>query len=142
MMQNRERRQKERFNFDIPVRTSRDPETLHHGEPEKASAANISSGGIFIITTDVFPLASKVYLKFLVTYDQLKKLCFILSYESLQSYHGQEIWVTATGIVIRIEERGIGIIFDENYQLSPLRVKKHVSDWSSPVSLFPSAVFR
>ncbi len=119
-MRNSERRLKERFNFDIPVQISRDPQTLNHGVPGKASVANISSGGVFILTDEIFPLASKVYLKFLITYDQLKKLRFILSYKSLQSYHGQEIWVTATGIVIRTEEHGVAIIFDENYQLSPL----------------------
>ncbi len=120
-MQNSERRLKERFNFDIPAQISRDPQTLSHGAQGKASVANISSGGVFISTTETFPLASKVYLKFLVSYDQLKKLRFILSHKSLQSYHGQEIWVTATGIVIRTEEHGVAIIFDENYQLSPLK---------------------
>ena len=87
---------------------------------EEITATNISSGGAFLTTDRKIPLASKVYLEFLVNYEQLKQLRFILSHESLKSFSGKQIWVNATGIVIRLEEEGIGIIFDQNYQLSPM----------------------
>ena len=98
---------------------------LEQGLSEMARAANISSGGAFITTNETLPLASKVYLKFLVDFEQLKKLRFILSYDSLKQFNDQKIWVIATGIVIRIEEDGMGIIFDEDYQLTPMAGDGH-----------------
>lgn len=122
-MEPHDRRIQQRFSLDIQVRLS----TANGGEDgeeemltEETSAANISSGGAFVTTTRQIELASKVYLEFLVDYEHLKKLRFILSLDTLQSFTGQKIWVKATGIVIRREEHGLGIIFDQDYQLSPM----------------------
>ena len=119
-MQPHDRRVQQRFSLDIQAKLSTDANSSGEKITEETMATNISSGGAFVTTNLQIPLASKVYLEFLVDYEQLKMLRFILSLESLKAFTGKKIWVKATGIVIRIEEDGIGIIFDQDYQLSPM----------------------
>lgn len=83
-------------------------------------AANISAGGAFLKTSHPFPLAAKVRIEFFLSVDDLRRLRFILSVESLKQLIGRNIWVRATGIVIRREADGVGIIFDTDYQLTPM----------------------
>jgi PilZ domain len=82
--------------------------------------ANISAGGAFVETDTPLPLASKVRLEFLLSLDDLQTLKFILSLTTLKSWKGKRVWVSATGIVARHEGNGMGIMFDENYQISPM----------------------
>ena len=67
-----------------------------------------------------FPLAAKVKIEFYMSIENLKNLRFILSIESLKKFTGKNIWVSAGGIVIRHEPDGMGIIFDTDYQLTPM----------------------
>ena len=60
-------------------------------------------------------------LEFHLNFDDLKKLKFILSMDSLRKLTGKKVWVTTTGIVIRQEETGVGVIFDTDYQLTPMK---------------------
>ena len=119
-MKSHDSRRQERFSLDIQANLS--AEVMSNGKKitEETMATNISSGGAFVTTHLQIPLASKVYLEFLVDYEQLKMLRFILSLDSLKAFTGNKIWVKATGIVIRVEEKGVGIIFDQDYQLSPM----------------------
>lgn len=119
-MESHDRRIQKRFSLDIQAKLSADKSSSGKMISEETMATNISAGGAFVVTQHRIPLASKVYLEFLVDYEQLKKLRFILSLESLKSFTGKKIWVKATGIVIRQEDRGLGIIFDQDYQLSPM----------------------
>jgi len=119
-MEPKERRLQPRFFFEIQAKMSADADLDGNKVSEEITATNISSGGAFLTTDRKIPLASKVYLEFLVDYEQLKQLRFILSHESLKSFSGKHIWVNATGIVIRLEKGGVGIIFDQDYQLSPM----------------------
>ncbi len=82
--------------------------------------ANISSGGALLLTTHPFPLAAKIQVEFLLSFEDVKQLKFILSLESLKNPAGKNFWVGTTAIVIRREADGIGIIFDSNYQLTSL----------------------
>ena len=119
-MDSHNRRRQERFSLDIQAKLSADVMSAGKKITEETMATNISSGGAFVTTNLQIPLASKVYLEFLVDFEQLKMLRFILSLESLKAFTGKKIWVKATGIVIRVEDKGIGIIFDQDYQLSPM----------------------
>lgn len=119
-MQPHDRRIQQRFSLDLQAKLSTDADSSGTRITEETTATNISSGGAFVTTNLQIPLASKVYLEFLVDYEQLTKLRFILSLHSLKSFTGKKIWVKATGIVIRQEENGLGIIFDQDYQLSPM----------------------
>ncbi len=114
-----ERREQKRFSLNIQARIS-----YRHLEDQPpvidTVAANISSGGAFVKTSHRFPMAAKVQVEFYLNFDDLKKLRFILSVESLKQFTGKNIWVSATGIVIRQEPDGVGIIFDTDYQLTPM----------------------
>lgn len=115
-----ERREQKRFSLNLQAKIS-----YRHikGQPPMIDtvAANISSGGAFIETPHKFPMAAKVQVEFNLSVEDLKRLRFILSMESLKQLSGNNVWVSANGIVIRQEEGGVGIIFDTDYQLTPMR---------------------
>jgi c-di-GMP-binding flagellar brake protein YcgR len=115
-----ERREQQRFSLNLQARIS-----CRHIEDQPpvidTVAANISSGGAFVKTNHKFPMAAKVKIEFNLGLEDLKKLRFILTMESLKQFTGKNIWVSANGIVIRQEEDGIGLIFDKNYQFTPMQ---------------------
>lgn len=114
-----ERRQHERFSMEIQVKMT--SETRSGTTPMmEFLTANISSGGAFIETDAPLPLASKVRLEFLLALENLETLKFIVSLETLKAWKGKRVWVSASGIVVRHEEGGMGIMFDENYQINPM----------------------
>lgn len=67
-----------------------------------------------------FPLAAKIKIEFYLSIEDLKRLRFILSLDSLKQLTSKKIWVSASGIVIRQEPEGLGIIFDTDYQFTPM----------------------
>lgn len=118
MIQNR--REQERFSLNLQAKIS-----YRHAADQSpvfnTVAANISSGGAFLQTTETFPMASKVKIGFYINIEDLKKLKFILSMESLKQVKNSHVWVEAQGVVIRQEDDGIGIIFDTDYQITPMQ---------------------
>ncbi|MDK9705459.1 MAG: PilZ domain-containing protein [Desulforhopalus sp.] len=114
-----DKRSQERYSRNIRARI-----TYRHQTEEvpviDTVTANISSGGAFLETAHPFPLAAKIKVEFLLDFDDLKRLKFILSLESLRSLSGKTVWVCATAVVIRREAGGVGIIFDTDYQLTPM----------------------
>jgi c-di-GMP-binding flagellar brake protein YcgR len=116
-----ERRQQQRFSLDLQVKISAATESGEKLFHEETIAANISSGGALILTDRKLPIASTVQLEFFLTFEHLEKLRFILSVESLRACKGKHVWVKATGVVIRVEDKGVGIIFDTDYQISPMQ---------------------
>jgi hypothetical protein len=112
-------RDHERYTLNLPARI-----TYRHTEDTPpvidTVSANIGAGGAFLRTDHPFPMATKVSVEFFLSVDDLKKLRFILSVESLKQVIGRNIWVKATGIVLRREVDGIGIVFDTDYRLTPL----------------------
>ncbi len=115
-----ERRKQERFSLNIQAKLSSTGKNFSSPVVETVTA-NISAGGAFLETSHHFPIASRVRMEFLVTYEDLKKLKFILSIESLKKLADNKVWVNATGIVIRHESTGIAVIFERDYQLTPLK---------------------
>ena len=120
-MTNEDRRLQQRFSLDLQVKISAETVTGKEGFHEETIAANISSGGAFIVTNRKIPIASRVQMEFFLAFEDLEKLQFILSVESLRVCQGKHVWVKASGVVIRTEEKGIGIIFDTDYQISPMQ---------------------
>ncbi|MFH0782709.1 MAG: PilZ domain-containing protein [Pseudomonadota bacterium] len=115
-----DKRTQERFSLNRQARIS-----YRHSEDQlpviDTVTANISSGGAFLVTPHPFPLAAKVQVEFLLSFEDFNRLKFILSLESLKNFTGKNFWVSTTAIVIRREADGVGIIFDNNYQLTPMR---------------------
>ncbi len=118
-MSGKERRVHERFFMRIQTKVT--AETLSGKTPMmEFLTANISAGGAFIETDHPLPLVSKVRLEFLLSLEDLQTLKFVLSLETLKAWKGTRVWVSASGIVTRCEPTGMGIMFDENYRLSPM----------------------
>jgi len=114
-----ERRQHERFFMEIQVKMT--AETRSGKTPMmEFLTANISAGGAFIETDAPLPLASKVRLEFLLALENLETLKFVVSLETLKAWKGKRVWISASGIVVRHEPDGMGIMFDENYQINPM----------------------
>ncbi len=105
--------------MQLPVKVAIDTDEGREVQYETVTA-NISAGGAFISTEHPLPIACKVYLEFLLSFSDLKKLRFILSLDMLKKFEGKPVWVLASGVVIRHESNGMAIIFDRDYQLSPL----------------------
>ncbi len=115
-----ERREQKRFSLNLQAKLS-----YRYIEDQSllidAAAANIGPGGAFLQTAHKFPMAAKIKIEFYLSVEDLKKLRFILSKESLKQLTGKYVWVCANGIVIRQEEDGVGIVFDTDYQLTPMQ---------------------
>jgi hypothetical protein len=114
-----ERREQKRFSLNLQAKISYRHSTDHTPVIDTVTA-NISSGGAFVRTDHKFPLAAKVKIEFYLSVEDLKRLRFILSLDSLKQLTGKNIWVSASGIVIRREAEGVGIIFDTDYQFTPM----------------------
>ena len=105
--------------MDLPVRiTEQFP--AHPDGLGEASISNISSGGIFITTPKPLPIASRVNLEILITFQDLKKLRVIVPLKALRRFQGKPVWIQASGVVIRHDAEGMAVIFDNDYQLSPI----------------------
>ncbi|MCK5071326.1 MAG: PilZ domain-containing protein [Desulfocapsa sp.] len=118
-------RQHERFSIRIKTKVS--AETLSGKTPMmEFKTANISSGGAFIETDTPLPLVSKVRLEFLLSLEDIQSLKFVLSLETLKSWTGNRLWVSATGVVMRCQSDGMGIMFDENYKISAMSTPEEV----------------
>ena len=113
------RREQERFSLNLQAKISY-RHVVDQSPVIDTVAVNISSGGAFLTTDHRFALASKVTIKVYLKVSDLQKLKFILSLESLKQIKGDHTWVSATGIVIRQTDDGVGIIFDTDYQITPL----------------------
>lgn len=117
----KERREQERFFLNLQAKvTARFTEDTVTEEVETL-AANISAGGAFLQMAQPLPMASRVKVEFLLSLADLKKLKFILSVQTLRQLSGDQVWVTASGVVIRQEATGVGVIFDQNYQFIPMQ---------------------
>jgi len=123
-MSGKERRMHERFSMRIQAKMT--AETLSGKTPMmEFLTANISAGGAFIETDHPLPLVSKVRLEFLLSLEDLQMLKFILSLKTLKEWKGKRVWICATGIVTRSEPGGMGLIFDENYQIIPMETPEN-----------------
>jgi len=116
-----ERREQERFSLNINAKVS-----YRHSRKEtpvvEIIAADISSGGAFLQSKHPFPMAAKLQIEFNLTLEDLKKLKFIVSMDTLKQLSDEKIWITTTGIVIRQGGNGVAVIFDTDYQLSPVKM--------------------
>lgn len=117
-----ERRIQERISPDIKARLSVSESVSPHtvGGTETV-IANLSGGGAFLQTEQQLPLATKVGLAFSLSLADVRKLKILLSVDALRNVKEQHVLVEATGVVIRHEEHGVGIIFDSNYQFTPIK---------------------
>jgi c-di-GMP-binding flagellar brake protein YcgR len=115
-----ERREQERFSFRLQTKIMAESGTGITPLLEFVTA-DISASGAFIETSRPLPIASKVRMEFFLSLEELARLRFLLAKESLKVWQSERAWVTATGVVIRAEQNGVAVIFDQNYQVFPIR---------------------
>lgn len=115
-----ERREHERFSLSLQTKIMAESGTGVTPLLEFVTA-DISAGGAFIRTSRPLPMASRVRLEFFLSLEELAQLRFVVAKESLKVWQSERAWVVATGVVIRVEARGVAVIFDRNYRVSPIR---------------------
>ena len=117
---NREQRSGERFSLETDVKITYQHQ--QNSEQVETVSANISNGGAFLRTRQPFPLAAKLRVEFLLDMEDLKKLRFILSVKGLKEFSQRpRVWVVTTGVVIRQEESGVAMVFNDNYTVTPIQ---------------------
>ena len=116
-----ERRIQERFALHPQAKVTARFSDTGVQETIETAAENISAGGVFLKTPRPLTMAGKVTVEFLLAVDDLRKLKFILSTETLRQINGDQVWVKASGVVIRQDTGGAAVIFDQNYQITPMR---------------------
>lgn len=116
-----DRREQKRLSLSLQTKVTAESRTGSTPMLEFVTA-DISPGGAFIATSRPLPIASKVRLEFFLSLEELAQLRFVVAKESLKAWEGERAWVTATGVVIRVDKEGAAIIFDQNYQISPIRI--------------------
>lgn len=108
-MQTIEKRKLERFNMEIPGTVS----IKASGAKKKLELVtrDICSEGAYFKTEQAVPIGTEVQIDLVLPLKKFKML----------PEHCEKVLVTLSGKVLRIEPGGIGVCFDEAYDMRPLR---------------------
>lgn len=102
-----EQRKMERFNLQLPATL-----TLARDKSEcdvmELLTSDVCAGGAFFETNQPLPLGTEVSIDLVLPLDELKKL------------QAGKAHIKLSGAVIRIEERGMAICFEEGFKIRPL----------------------
>jgi len=97
----------QRFTLEVPARIS------FAVNPQQKwielLTSNISAGGAFFKTDDPLPVGTELTMEVLLPLNGIKKV------------KGEKSSVKLTGSIIRSEEKGMAVCFDEEYQILPLQ---------------------
>ena len=101
-----EKRKMERFEFELSTyiivnNPNRKQETL------ELQTSNVCAGGAFVITDEPISIGTKV------------DISMILSIERFNKFRGKKSLINVSGSVIRTDEKGMAICFDEKHTISP-----------------------
>ena len=103
-----DKRAYERFDLEVPARIGI-VRSDQADAPELAlMTSNICAGGAFFTTGEYLPEGTRVKLDFVLTIDKLKEI--------LDSH----CRIKVEGEVVRTEEKGIAVRFDEDYEIIPV----------------------
>ena len=102
-----DRRKFERFNLRLPTRIKVRSSTVRK-QTEELNTTNISSGGAFFSTGKPIPNGTKVQLSLTLLSEKLKKLT------------GTNGRVQVDGTVVRSDQQGIAVSFNNNYKFISL----------------------
>ena len=104
-MQIVEKRKLERFDLNIPAKI----QVVSGGEKEemKLTTSNICSGGAFFRTTQPLPVGTEITIDLVLSLGKFQKLKDIK----------KQVSINLTGKVLHAETTGMGVCFDEEYQI-------------------------
>jgi hypothetical protein len=103
----KEKRMMQRFTLEVPARISFAEHPQQKGI--ELLTRNISAGGAFFKTDDPLPVGTELTMEVLLPLNGIKKV------------KGEKSAVKLTGSIIRSEEKGMAVCFDEEYQILPLQ---------------------
>jgi len=114
-----EKRGLKRFDLEIPARI-KVTTAEREGEALDLLTSDISSGGAFFHTSQPLVEGTDVKLHLILPISRLWK--------SLDEGEGeyQHAYIKISGKVLRTESRGMAIVFNEDYEISPLSGEKVV----------------
>ena len=101
-----ERRKMERFSLELPTcllvtNESKKPESI------ELVSSNVCAGGAFYKTEKPLPLGTELRIDFIIPLDKFKNL------------EGKRSRIEVLGSVIRTDQQGMAICFDEKYKILP-----------------------
>jgi hypothetical protein len=101
-----EKRKMERFFLELPTclivnNSNRKQETLD------LQTSNVCAGGAFVKTDEPLSIGTKVVISMIISLERLKK------------FRGKKSLINVSGSVVRTDEKGMAICFDEKYTISP-----------------------
>ena len=104
-----EKRKMERFSLELPTclivnNSNRKQETL------ELQTSNVCEGGAFVKTDEPLSIGTKVGINMICSLERLKK------------FRGKKSLINLSGSVIRTDEKGMAICFDEKYTISPYEI--------------------
>ena len=104
-MQIVEKRKLERFDLNIPAKI----QVVSGGEKEemKLTTRNICSGGAFFRTAQPLPVGTEITIDLVLPLGKFQKLKDIK----------KQVSINLTGKVLHAETTGMGVCFDEEYQI-------------------------
>ena len=108
-MQPIEKRKLERFNLETPVTVS----ITAVGAQKKLdmTTRDVCSGGAYFRTEQSVPIGTEMQINLVLPLEKFKTL----------PDHCEKVLVKLSGKVLRIESDGIGVCFDETYDIRPVQ---------------------
>lgn len=107
-----DKRKYERFDLAVPTKIGVKGIDAGLGEMDLVTR-DICAGGAFLQTKNPLPEGTRV------------KMNFVLSIEKLKQLLDSECEVQVEGIVVRSEEIGIAVRFDDNYEIVSIKGTVH-----------------
>lgn len=105
-----EKRRVERFDLELEAFVSLPGET---GQTDMGNLVtrDVSMSGVFLVTDAPLPVGSKVNVDMILTLGGKKQ------------QHAQQAWIKASGKVLRTDNQGMAVSFDDQSRILPLSKK-------------------
>jgi hypothetical protein len=103
----KERRRFERYSLTLPARLESDGGA--GGIPEGLMTSNISAGGAYVMMTEPLTQGMEVRMEVILPFNNLKKVKV-----------EKDACVMITGTVVRAEEAGIAVQFNDDCSIMPV----------------------
>jgi hypothetical protein len=105
----KEKRKVERFDLELGAILSFEDAAEDSGQ-QKLFSLDVSSAGVFLLTKNPLPSGSRV------------KVDLLLSQDLIQQEQKSMVCINSIGTVIRINDRGMAIAFDERHEISTIEL--------------------
>jgi len=101
------KRRLERFRLEIPANLL----MMNRDESQSFQflTGNICSGGAFLYTNQKIPIGTEINVELVIPVRKLKRI------------NADNVLIKVNGAVIRNEENGIAVCFDNNYKITPMQ---------------------